>query len=312
MVATGANEYRPSEYLYGKHLRVITQHEFEELLTNHQPPITNYQSVVMIQCVGSRDNGHPYCSRVCCTQAVKNSLKLLELNPQANIFILYRDVRTYGMREIYYRKARDKGVTFIRYDENQRPELIVQDGSIKVSLLDPILKEQLIIDADLLVLSTGIHPEPGNEEIAKLLKVPLGSDNFFLEAHVKLRPVDFATDGIFLAGMAHGPKSIDESISQAVAAAGRASTILSKPEYVGDATVASINEELCGGCGVCVSVCPYGALEIVTKDEERISKVNEALCKGCGTCSAACPTGASQQLGFKQEQLYAMVDAALE
>jgi len=312
VVATGANEYRPSEYLYGKHLRVITQHEFEELLTNHQSPITNYQSVVMIQCVGSRDNGHPYCSRVCCTQAVKNSLKLLELNPQANIFILYRDVRTYGMREIYYRKARDKGVTFIRYDESQEPELIVQDGSIKVSLLDPILKEQLIIDADLLVLSTGIHPERGNEEIAKLLKVPLGSDSFFLEAHVKLRPVDFATDGIFLAGMAHGPKSIDESISQAVAAAGRASTILSKPEYVGDATVAFVNEELCGGCGVCVSVCPYGALEIVTKDEKRISKVNEALCKGCGTCSAACPTGASQQLGFKQEQLYAMVDAALE
>jgi len=312
IVATGAKEYRPQEYLYGQNERVLTQHEFEKLLSNHQSPITNHQSVVMIQCVGSRDNDYPYCSRVCCTQAVKNSLKLLELNPQANIFILYRDVRTYGMREIYYRKARDKGVTFIRYDEDQKPELIVQDGSIKVSLLDPILKEQLIIDADLLVLSTGIHPEPGNEEIARLLKVPLGSDNFFLEAHVKLRPVDFATDGVFLAGMAHGPKSIDESIFQAEAAAGRASTILSKPEYIGGATIASVMEDLCAGCGICVSVCSYGALEIVTKDGKRISKVNEALCKGCGSCSAACPTGASQQLGFRQEQLYAMVEAALE
>lgn len=216
------------------------------------------------------------------------------------------------MREIYYRKARDKGVTFIRYDENQQPELIVQDGSVKVSLLDPILKEQLIIDADLLVLSTGIRPEPSNEEIAKLLKVPLGRDNFFLEAHVKLRPVDFATEGIFLAGMAHGPKSIDESISQAVAAAGRASTILSKPEYIGDATIATIDEALCAGCGICVSVCPYEALQIVTKDGKRICEVTEALCKGCGSCSAACATGASQQLGFKQEQLHAMVDAALE
>jgi len=312
IVATGANEYRPSEYLYGEHPKVITQHEFEKILSNGKSAMKNTQSVVMIQCVGSRENEHPYCSRVCCTQAVKNSLKLIEINPRANVHILYRDVRTYGMREIYYRKARDRGVTFIRYDENQKPELIVQDGSIKVSLLDPILKEQLIIDADLLVLSTGIHPEPGNEEIAKLLKVPLGSDRFFLEAHVKLRPVDFATEGIFLAGMAHGPKSIDESIAQAAAAAGRASTILSKPEYLGGATIASVDENLCAGCGICLSLCSYEAMEIVTKDGKRVCQVTEALCKGCGSCSAACPTGASQQLGFKQEQLHAMVDAALE
>lgn len=322
IVATGATEYKPTEYLYGSHPRVVTQHEFEKLLSNQQSPITSakgvsasggtYRSVVMIQCVGSRDNEHPNCSRVCCTQAIKNSLKLLDINPQANVHILYRDIRTYGTREIYYRKARDKGVTFIRYDENRKPELIVQDDSIKVSLLDPILKEQLIIDADLLVLSTGIHPEPGNEEIAKQLKVPLGSDKFFLEAHVKLRPVDFATEGIFLAGMAHGPKSIDESISQAVAAAARASTILSKPEYMGEAAIASVDEDRCAGCGICVSLCPYEALELVIQNGKRICKVQEALCKGCGSCTAACPTGASQQRGFRQEQLHAMVEAALE
>ncbi len=332
IVATGAKEYKPTEYLYGKHPQVMTQHELEERLAvsgerlaeKQEKPKTDLsrhgtvrenrlpKTVVMIQCVGSRDNGHPYCSKVCCSQAVKNSLKLFELNPQANTFILYRDVRTYGMREIYYREARDKGVTFIRYDENQKPELIVQDGSIKVSLLDPILKEQLIIDTDLLVLSTGIYPEPGNKEIAKLLKVPLGSDNFFLEAHVKLRPVDFATDGIFLAGMAHGPKSIDEAIFQASAAAGRASTILSKPEYIGDATIASVDEDICAGCGVCESVCAYGAIEIVSEDKKRKAKVTAALCKGCGTCASACPSGAMQQEGFKSDQLAAIVDAVFK
>ena len=312
IVATGAREYKPNEYLYDNHTQVITQHELEELLSNHQSPINNYQSVVMIQCVGSRNNEHPYCSRVCCTQAIKNSLKLLELNPQVNIFILYRDIRTYGMREIYYREARDRGVTFIRYDENQKPELIVQDGSIKVSLLDPILKEQLIIDADLLVLSAGIHPEHGNEEIAKLLKVPLGSDNFFLEAHVKLRPVDFATEGIFLAGMAHSPKSVDETISQACAAASRACTIISKDKYEAEAIVASVNEDICSGCGVCESVCAYGAPEIVLKEGKRISQVNEALCKGCGSCVSACPSGAMEQFGFKKKQLHSMIESTME
>ena len=310
IVATGAIEYTPTEYLFGHHPKVVTQHAFEERLIRNRT--ADIESVVMIQCVGSRDNVNPNCSKICCTQAIKNALKLLEYNPQANVYILYRDVRMYGMRETYYRMARDKGVTFIRYDENQKPELIAQDGSLKVSLLDPILKEQLIMDADLLVLSTGIHPDPGNEEIAQHLKVPLGSDNFFLEAHVKLRPVDFATEGIFLAGMAHGPKSIDESIAQAVAAAGRASTILSKPEYIGCATIACVDEKLCAGCGICVPVCPYEALEIVLTNGRKICKVTEALCKGCGSCTAACPTGASQQLGFTQEQLYAMVDAALE
>lgn len=310
IVATGAKEYRPEEYSYGENDNVITQHELEKILFFRDKRLKGIENIVMIQCVGSRDKDYPNCSKVCCQQAVKNSLKLLELNSKVNVYVLHRDVRTYGMNEIYYRRARERGVTFIRYDADQKPELIRQDGSLKISLFDPILKEQLIIDTDFLVLSAGMRPEPSNVDLAQMLKVPLNSDGFFLEAHVKLRPVDFATEGIFLAGLAHSPKPIDEAISQAIAAAGRASTILSKGKYTGCTTTASVDEEICAGCGICESVCPYKAVEIVAEDEVRKARITEALCKGCGSCVAACPSGAMQQRGFKSNQLFAMVDAA--
>ena len=312
IVATGASEYKPTEYSYGKNSHVMTQHEFEKRLASEDADLEEVKNVVMIQCIGSRENDYPNCSKICCLQAVKNSLRMLEKNPSTNIFILYRDVRTYGIYESYYRKAREKGVTFIRYDADQKPELIVQDGSLKISLFDPILKEQLIIDTDVLVLSAGIRPHSSNRGLSQILKVPLNSDGFFLEAHVKLRPVDFATDGVFLAGLAHGPKPLGEAISQALAAAGRASTILSKGQYSGCTIVACVNEEVCAGCGVCQSVCAYKAVEIVEEDGRSKAKVTEALCKGCGSCAASCPSGAMQQRGFKTDQLWAMVESALD
>ena len=319
IVATGGKEYQPDEYLYGKHDQVITQLELEKRLSVRaysNTPLQVPDSVVMIQCVGSRNDEHPYCSRVCCSQAIKNALKMKEINPDINIYILYRDIRTYGFREDYYRKARERGITFIRYDEYEKPELIPQAENIKVSVKEPLLNYQLILDADLLVLSLGEVPQTDCKGIAEMLKIPLNEDKFFLEAHVKLRPVDFATEGIFLAGLAHSPKFIDETIAQANAAVSRACTIISKDKYLAEPTIAVINEDLCDGCGICKPVCEYGAIEIETeiKDgkETKIAKLTEALCKGCGGCIAACPSGAMEQKGYKTEQMIAMIDSALE
>ncbi len=315
IVATGAQEYKPTEYLYGEDKRVITQRELEERLSDYQTirssDISNLKSVVMIQCVGSRDNGHPYCSRRCCSQAVKNSLKMLELNPKMKIYVLYRDVRTYGFKEDYYTKARERGVLFIQYDGERTPQLHNSNGSLEVSAFDPVLQGNIEIQPDLVVLSTGIVPN-NNNDIAKMLKVPLNSDGYFLEAHVKLRPVDFATEGVFVAGLAHSPKFITEAISQATAAAARASTIISKKKYYAEATVSHVNEDLCVGCGFCSALCPYEAIDIATVDGKRKSEVNEALCKGCGTCVAACPSGAMDQYGFTKNQIMTMIEAIKE
>ncbi len=315
IVATGAQEYKPTEYLYGEDKRVITQRELEERLSDYQTirssDISNLKSVVMIQCVGSRDNGHPYCSRRCCSQAVKNSLKMLELNPKMKIYVLYRDVRTYGFKEDYYTKARERGVLFIQYDGERTPQLHNSNGSLEVSAFDPVLQGNIEIQPDLVVLSTGIVPN-NNNDIAKMLKVPLNSDGYFLEAHVKLRPVDFATEGVFVAGLAHSPKFITEAISQATAAAARASTIISKKKYYAEATVSHVNEDLCVGCGLCSALCPYEAIDIATVDGKRKSEVNEALCKGCGTCVAACPSGAMDQYGFTKNQIMTMIEAIKE
>lgn len=310
IVATGAQEYKPVEYLYGKDSMVITQKELEKNLFGYQPNSpSKYQTIVMIQCVGSRNNERGYCSRICCSQAIKNALNLLEINPDTNIYILYKDIRTYGFKEELYREAREKGIVFIRYDDTRKPELKNEDGKFKIKVFEPILKEDLIIDADLVVLSTGIIADPNNKTLAKMLKVPLNSDGFFLEAHVKLRPVDFATEGVFVAGMAHSPMTIAESITQAQAAAARATTILANKKYYAEATVSSVNEELCAGCGMCGALCPYEAIIYKEKDGRRISSVNEALCKGCGTCVASCPSGAMTQFGFTRKQIMAMVEA---
>jgi len=313
LIATGAEESKPKEYLYGKDKRVVTQLDLEEKLAQNNS--FKDKTIVMIQCVGSREKDRPYCSRVCCNDAVKNAIKLKEKNPSSQLYILFRDMRTYGLNEKYYEQAREKGVIFIRYDVDKKPIVKKSKDKIDVEIDDKILNETLLIHADYIVLSPAIIPRKDSERIAKLLKVPLNEDGFFLEAHVKLRPVDFSTEGVFLAGMAHSPKSISESISQAYAAASRAITIISKDSYTAQATVAIVNEDLCCGCGICEATCSYGAVEVTKKiingEEKLVSHVSEGLCKGCGSCTSACPAGAIEQKGFKKNQILSMVDAAL-
>ena len=309
IIATGAVEYKPTEYLYGNDGRVLTQHELEEKLAKGN---FNAKTVAMIQCVGSRNHERPNCSRVCCACAVKNALKIKELSPETDVYVLYKDIRTYAFKEDYYRKAASEGVLFIRYDDENKPKVTRENGNLKVLVREPVLKTWVPIEPDLLVLSAATVPNPDNERIAKMLKVPLSKDGFFLEAHMKLRPVDFATDGVFLCGLAHSPKSVEESISQACAAAARAITILSKKALDVEGAIASVNEDLCGGCRICEAVCEYGAIEMKEKDEKLTSHVLEALCKGCGTCGSSCPTGAITMLHFSDDQILAQVRAALK
>ncbi|RKZ22779.1 heterodisulfide reductase, partial [bacterium] len=257
---------------------------------------------------------HPWCSRICCTAAVKNARKILEQKPETQIFVLNKDIRTYGFREKWYNEVRELGAIFLRYSDDKKPEVHKKGEKLFVKTYDEILGDWIEIPADMVVLSTGIVPDEANDELAKKFKVPLNEDGFFLEAHVKLRPVDFATEGVFLAGLAHSPKFIDETIVQAKAAAARAQTIISKPQYRAEPTIAAVNEDICDGCGICEPVCEYSAIEIVAEENEPEKKkavVNEALCKGCGACIAACPSGAMEQKGFTSEQIYAMIEAAL-
>lgn len=313
IIATGAQEYKPDEYLYGRDPRVLTQLELEEEIVKKNPDIINCDNLVMIQCVGCRNDERPYCSRVCCNGAIKNALKLKEMKPEMNIYILYRDIRTYGFYEEYYQEARRKGIIFLNYDLADKPRVRQErkDGRLllRVEVKDKVLGDEVAIDADILALSVAIVSSPEVRELAMLYKVPVNEDGFFLEAHVKLRPVDFATDGVFVCGLAHAPKSLEESIAQAKAAASRATTILVKDAIIGEGIVASVNEAICSGCGICEVLCPYGA--IVVDRERKVSVVNEALCKGCGTCCAACPSGAAQQRGFTREEISAMISAAL-
>ena len=309
IVATGAMEYRPTEYLYGVDKRVLTQRELEEKLANGQ---FNAKIVAMIQCVGSRNEERPYCSRICCSQAVKNALKIKELSPETDVYILYKDMRTYGFLEDYYREAASKGVLFIRYDDENKPKVIQEDGKLKVLVWDPVVKAWIPIEPNLLALSAATIPNPDNERITQMLKVPLSKDGFFLEAHMKLRPVDFATDGVFLCGLAHWPKSIEESVSQACAAAARAITILSKEALEVEGAIASVNEDFCGGCGFCEPVCEYGAIRMEEVDGKLRAHVIEALCKGCGVCGSTCPAGAISMLHFTDDQILAQVRAALK
>jgi heterodisulfide reductase subunit A len=308
IVATGATEHVPKEYLYGQDARVMTQTEFEDLLADANAHGTKrLKTVVMIQCVGSRDPEHPYCSRICCGTAIKNALYLKELNPKARIYVLCRDVRVYGLNERWYRQARDKGVVFVRYDEANKPRVSGENGRLVVRTKDSILDRTLAIDTDLLVLSAGIQPDKDNRDLSQLLKVPLDADGFFLEAHVKLRPVDFATEGVFVCGLAHYPKDIGESIAQARAAAARAATVLSKSEIEAEGKVAAVDRSRCSGCGACTEVCAYKAIEL--DPVLRVAVVNEATCKGCGTCTATCRAGAIDLKGFRNDQILEAVNA---
>jgi heterodisulfide reductase subunit A-like polyferredoxin len=305
ILATGAQEWKPNEYLYGEDPRIVTQLELENRIINQPDEITRARQIVMIQCVGSRNKERPNCSRTCCATAVKNALKIKEMNPSANISILYRDMRTYGLAESYYAKAREQGIMFVRYEPEERPEVRKDGQDLVVSFLDRILKEKMEIKPDLLILSAATIPRD-NEELATMLKVPRTMEGFFLEAHMKLRPVDFATDGMYLAGGAHGPKLISESITQANAAAARACTILSKEKMLVGGVVAMVEGERCAACLTCVRVCPYNVPVVNAKGE---AEIDLAKCKGCGSCAAECPARAIELMHFRDPQLWAKVQA---
>jgi heterodisulfide reductase subunit A len=323
IVATGAEEYQPSEYLYGQDPRVVTQSQLEQLIAdpgNQKSEIENLKSLVMIQCVGSRDENRPYCSRFCCSQAIKNALKIKEKNPDTSVFILYRDMRTYGFREEYYKKAREAGVIFIRYELSNKPKVWIEDvgathaSPLRVLVTDPIIDEELLLEPDLLALSVAAVPNEDSEELAQMLRVPLNADRFFLEAHVKLRPVDFATEGIFVCGLCHSPKSIEETIDQACAAVSRATTILSSDVIEAEGSISEVDITKCTACGMCETVCAYNAIEVKVVDERRgikAAQINEALCKGCGVCAANCRCEAIDVRGFTDEQIFAAIFQSL-
>ena len=308
ILATGAREYPPAEYLYGEHPAVLTHLEMDERLAGADPKIEHLTEAAFIQCVGSRDRTHPYCSRVCCTHSIRNALELLKRNPNANVTILYRDMRTYGKREELFQEARSKGVLFFRYASDEKPEVTPLGERVRIEFKDHILGRKVALHVDLLCLATAIIPRR-DRTVAQRFKVPTDADGWFLEAHQKLRPVDFANDGIYLCGMAHYPKSIEESIAQAQAAAARATTVLARGVVSAGGMVTHIRPELCSGCQTCINVCPYGAVSF--NKEKRVAEINEATCKGCGACAATCPSEAPVLMGFDNRQLNAQIRSAL-
>lgn len=308
IIATGAKEYIPTEYLYGKDKRVLTQLELEKKIIDGDIDTEKPFQVVMIQCVGSRNDERPYCSRVCCSEAIKNAILLKENYSNAEVFVFYRDIRTYGFKEIFYEKARKLGVSFIRYKEESEPETSLKNGTIIVKTYEPVLQRDMLFEPDLLILSNGIVADAdNNEKLSKFFKVPLNQDKFFLEAHVKLRPVDFATEGIYLCGLAHSPKSINESISQSYAAVSRALQVLTKETIETSGTVSHVNELNCVGCGMCELICPYKAINLVEKKVlgmiKKVAEVNPVICKGCGLCSANCRSNAIDLQGFTDQEV---------
>ncbi len=314
VLATGAEVYKPREYLYGQDERVMTHLELEELMSKGDERIVNAEKLVMIQCVGSRNEERNYCSRVCCSEAVKNALKLKEINPAIDIYILYRDLRTYGFREDYYREARARQIRFIRYEPDDQPlvEVVNDKGRsvLRVTVTDQTLNRKLAIDADLLSLAAAVIPSSQTEEISKLFKVTLNTDGFFKEAHVKLKPVEFATDGVYLTGMGHYPKFIQETVNQSYGCAGRVLTLLSKDTVTASGSVCEISEKKCMGCGACVDVCTYGALELRDSKQGKKAAINPVLCKGCGLCNSKCPTGAISLKHYTDDELMNQIDAA--
>ncbi len=314
VIATGADEYKPTEYLYGKDDRVLTLLELEERIARGEASVTNAQSIVMIQCVGCRQKERNYCARVCCSQAVKNALKLKEINPEKDVYIIFRDMRTYGFREDYYREAADKEVKFIRYEPDDKPQVeVVEEGGkriLRVTATDIILGKKVALDADLLALAAAVIPSATTDEISLLFKVPLSLDGFFKEAHVKLRPVDTTTDGVFLCGTAHYPKHISEAVSQAYGAAGRVVTLLSHDTVIASGSVCTVDEKGCFGCGACIKACTYGAIEFRETKQGKKAVVNPVLCKGCGLCNSKCPSDAISLKHFTNGELLSQIQTA--
>ncbi|MGQ9687166.1 MAG: FAD-dependent oxidoreductase [Desulfobaccales bacterium] len=304
VIATGAQEYRPTEYLYGEHPDVMTLLELGQRLRKSRDP-AKWGRVAMIQCVGSRTPDSPNCSRICCQGAVKYALHLKELNPEMEVVILYRDMRMYGFLEDYYSEARRQGVLFVRYELDNPPRVQSEDGKLHLTFTDHVLRRPLRMPVDAVVLSAGIRAAD-TEELASLLKIPRNADGFFIEAHAKLRPVDFASEGIFLCGLAHSPKLINESIAQAMAAASRAGAFLADTSQTVSGVTAYVDQSRCAACLVCVKTCPYGVPQI---NEDNVSEINVALCQGCGTCASECPAKVIQLAHYEDDQLAAKIKA---
>jgi len=316
VIAIGADVYKPTEYLYGEDDRVMTHLELEEEITNRNEKIMKAKNLVMIQCVGSRNEERNYCSKICCSESVKNALKLKEINPDLDIYILFRDMRTYGFKEDYYRMAADKNVKFIRYEPEDKPQVEPgesEDGRpvLKVTVIDYVLGAKVEIDADIIALAAAIVPSASSQEVSKLFKFSLGPDGFCQEAHVKLRPVDFAAEGVYLCGIAHYPKLISETIGQAYGAAGRALTLLSNDTVVASGSVCAVNEKMCIGCGACAPACTYNAIELHDTKQGKKASVVPVLCKGCGLCNSKCPTGAIQLKHYTDEEISNQILAGL-
>jgi heterodisulfide reductase subunit A-like polyferredoxin len=316
LVATGGVEYKGHEYSYGQDARILTQLEFEQRLSDPKNDLTALKSIVMIQCVGPAEK---FCSRLCCTTALKNALKVKELTPQADVTILYRDIRTYGFKERLYTAARSAGVRFVHFEFDRKPEVLLEPfedrtPELSVRVWEPILGADLELKPDLLVLSTPVVPPKGTRELASRLKLPVDMDGFFLEAHVKLRPVDFSADGVFMAGMAHYPKFLDESIAQAQAAASRAANILSQKTMLTNARVAVVDPQKCVGCLTCVRICPYDVPK-VSQEYSGVGTIlgaayiEPAVCHGCGSCASECPAQAIQLSHYTDVQTLTKVDA---
>ncbi|MFZ5632433.1 MAG: FAD-dependent oxidoreductase [Bacillota bacterium] len=303
IIAIGGAEYKPTEYLYGQNDRVMTQLELEEAIAAGDAKVAGAKNIVLIQCVGSREPARGYCSRVCCAKSIKLALKLKDKHPDANVFIMYRDIRAYGFFEDLYTEARRKGVIFIRYSVDQKPVVEEAGGKVKVTVTDHVLGQPVVIEADVLGLAAAILPAPDSKRMNELFKVPLNEDGFFLEAHMKLRPVDFSSEGIFLAGLAHGPKNIEENISQARAAAGRAGTILAKEELESHGVVAVVQPDKCAACLTCVRLCPYGAPKV----ENYAAQIAPVLCQGCGSCAGECPNKAITLQGYNDKMYISMI-----
>ncbi|OGA43856.1 MAG: heterodisulfide reductase [Betaproteobacteria bacterium RIFCSPLOWO2_12_FULL_63_13] len=314
IVAIGAEEYKPAEYLYGENERVVTLLELEGRIASRDETVMNAENVVMIQCVGCRTAERNYCSRVCCSQAIKNALKLKQMRPGIEVTIIFRDMRTYGFKEDYYREAASKGVRFIRYEPGDKPlvEAVDEGGRkmLRITVADPILGQRLALDADLLALAAAVVPSRTRHELSKMFKVPLNPDGFFQEAHVKLRPLDFAADGVFLCGTAHYPKHVSEAISQAYGAASRAINVLSKNSVTATGAICDVHEDACVACGACISACTYDAIDFYDTSAGRKARVNPVLCKGDGLCNTKCPTKAIYLNHYTDEEILCQIDAA--
>jgi len=310
VLATGAKALVPTEYEYGNDDRIITSLDLDKMFKENDAKLDQLNSAVFIQCVGSRQPDRPYCSRVCCTHSVDNAIELKKRKPGIDVFILYRDIRTYGERELLYKKARELGVIFIRYDREQKPEVVLDKGKLLVKLNDHVLNQPVEIEADLLTLATALVPRK-DEKLANFFKVPLNDEGFFVEKHAKLGPAEFATSGVFVCGSGHYPKPVNEAITQGRAAASRALTLLAKKDNLfTSGTIANVDSMKCSQCGVCVAICPYSAPRFATEGRfAGKAEINAVLCKGCGLCVASCRSGALHLRGFDTHQIFSQIFA---